>query len=123
LLSHSLSSSGSFAMLTAIRRASQEIHLLDLDRFAFGGTRIEIAEPLAGRSAGDASDVWNLLKVKPELSSQEFLFQRIAVGRDGRIAGVPILWECIFKCLKLRFFGLADHKSLIYSHIAVDHCQ
>jgi hypothetical protein len=91
LLSHSLSSSGSFVMLTAIRRASQKIHLLDLDRLAFGGTRIEIGEPLAGRSAEDASDVWNLLKVKPELSSQEFLFQRIAVGRDGRIAGIRIL--------------------------------
>jgi hypothetical protein len=28
---------------------------------------------------------------KSELSSQEFLFQRIAVGRDGRIADIRIL--------------------------------
>jgi hypothetical protein len=35
------------------------------------------------------------------LSPQEFFFQRIAVGRD----------RSIVECLKLRFFGSADHKA------------
>ena len=50
-------------------------------------------------------------RIAPELSSQEFFFQRIAVDRDG----------CIADILKFLFLGLADHKSLIYRHIAIDH--
>ena len=45
------------------------------------------------------------------LSPQEFFSQRLAVGRKS-----------LLKCFKLRFLGFADHKSLIYCHIAVDHC-
>ena len=78
-------------MLTGDPPRRQRSTLLGLDRFAFGGTRIEIGEPLAGRSRRNAPDVRNLLKVKPQLSSQEFLFQRIVVGRDGRIADIRIL--------------------------------
>ena len=51
-------------------------------------------------------------RVVPELSSQKFFFQRVAVGRDGRIADIS----------KFLFLGLADRKSLIYCHIAIDHC-
>ena len=53
-----------------------------------------------------------LLKVSQKLSSQKFFFQRVAVGRDGPIADI----------LKFLFLGLADRKSLIYCHIAIDHC-
>jgi hypothetical protein len=38
------------------------------------------------------------------------------MGRNGRIDDIQI-----FECTKLGFFGLADHESLIYRHIAIDH--
>ena len=52
------------------------------------------------------------------LSPQEFFFQRSA-ARDARVADIQVLR--IFECFKLRFLGLADRKSLIDRHIAVDH--
>jgi hypothetical protein len=61
-------------------------------------------------------------KEKPQRLPQEFLFQRIAVSRDGRIADIRVLRKSVLECVKLRVFGLADHKSLIYCHIAVNHC-
>jgi len=64
--------------------------------------RLVSAKPLAARS--------------PSLSPQEFFLELVPVGRGGCI-------KRIFECLKLRFFGLADFKSLIYCHIAVDHCR
>ena len=57
------------------------------------------------------------LNALTSLSPNELFFQRIAVGRDGRNADIQI-----FECVKLGFFGLADHESLIYRHIAIDHC-
>lgn len=53
------------------------------------------------------------------LSPQKFVFQRVAVARDARGADIQVLR--IFECGKLRFLGLADRKSLIDRHIAVDH--
>jgi hypothetical protein len=53
--------------------------------------------------------------------SHEFFFQPIAVSRDGCIADIWV--PRFFKCLKLRFFGFADYKNLIYCGVAVDHCS
>jgi hypothetical protein len=52
-------------------------------------------------------------RAPPELSPQQFFFERIAVGRHGRSADIRVPRKRLFKCLKLRFFGSADHKSLI----------
>ena len=60
---------------------------------------------------GAKATVLDCIGIALELSSQEFFFQRIAVDRDG----------CIADILKFLFLGLADHKSLIYRHIAIDH--
>jgi hypothetical protein len=72
---------------------------------------------------GCASHLWNVALAMhfarcfnlsaPELSPQEFFCLRIAVGRDGGIAGI----------LQFLFLGFADCKSLLDCHIAVHHCR
>jgi hypothetical protein len=56
-----------------------------------------------------------------KLSPHEFFFEPVAVGRHGRSADIRVPGTRFFKCLQLRFFGLANHKSLIYSAVAIDH--
>src|SRR3981081_2736784 len=53
------------------------------------------------------------------LSPQEFFFQRVAAALNARGADIQVLR--IFECFQLRFLGLADRKSLIDRHVAVDH--
>jgi hypothetical protein len=50
-------------------------------------------------------------------TAAELFFQGIAMGRNGRVADIQV-----FECVKLGFFSLADHESLIYRRIAIDHC-
>ena len=89
-------------VVKGIERVIRDCQLGRLENLARDGIEPRIAGPIC---------YWLLLRrLKSELSSQEFFFQRIAVGGDGLI-----------KCVKLRFFDFADQKSLVNCHIAVDH--
>ena len=71
------------------------------------------------RLAGTPSVVRHGRGFLAPLSPQEFVFQRVSVARAARDAHIQVLR--IFECFQLRFLGLADRKSLIDRHIAVDH--